>query len=242
MFDRQKFHELETKYGPFTLDAAAADDGSNAQCKNFCSPAKSFMNTDCKGQTIWMNPPFDRIDEFLGHYRTEKNKDPSIAGMFILPKWEDAHWWSKVTGWSEVCTYEKGTDIFTAPAEKGQLGGRRHLGPIRWPVVVLWDAPQTALPAPFKVWSQTVTLRRAPSRTTPTQRRPARETETSTTQEPHALDGAMAIGKDACSSQKDESTGRPPLSSSTVERAWTSWMKNSRGRPGALWSEETPSR
>lgn len=148
MFDRKKFHELEAKFGPFTLDAAAAVDGSNAQCKKFCSPANSFLKAECNGETIWMNPPFDRIDEFLGHYRAQKNKHTSIAGVLVWPRWEDAHWSSKTLGWTEVCTFRKGTLLFTAPPEKGQLGGRRHLGPTQWPVVVFYDAPQPSVQPP----------------------------------------------------------------------------------------------
>ena len=119
-----------------------------AMRKTFCSPRDSFLSKDCKGETIWMNPPFDRIDEFLGHYRAQKVKDTSIAGVFVLPQWKDSHWWSKTSGWLEVCTYRKGTDLFTAPADKGQPGGRRLLGPTPWPIVIFYDAPQSSVHHP----------------------------------------------------------------------------------------------
>ena len=128
MFDRKRYHDLNLEYGPFTLDAAANANGDNAQCKQYCSKARSFLDQDCKGQTIWMNPPFDRIEEFLGHYLKQKEADPSIAGMFVLPQWESATWWSKVRDWARVKRYQQGSDLFTAPAV-GKTGERRRLGP-----------------------------------------------------------------------------------------------------------------
>ena len=52
MFDRKRFHELDEEFGPFTMDSAANPSGDNAQCKQFCSSEKSFMDHDCTGQTI----------------------------------------------------------------------------------------------------------------------------------------------------------------------------------------------
>ena len=141
MFARSRFHEQDAEYGPFTMDAAAHPSGDNAQCKRFCSKKNTFLGTNCKGQTVWCNPPFNRIEQFVKHYQQQKAADASTAGMFVLPQWESSPWWRLVRDWARVRTYPKGTELFTAPAV-GQ-GERRSLGPTRWPVVVLWDPPTT---------------------------------------------------------------------------------------------------
>ena len=116
MFARSKFHELNAEFGPFTMDAAAHHSGNNAQCKRFCSKKNTFLGTNCKGQTVWCNPPFEHVEQFVRHYQQQKAADASTAGMFVLPQWENSSWWRLVKDWARVRTYPKGTELFTAPA------------------------------------------------------------------------------------------------------------------------------
>ena len=141
MYDRAKFLELNEEYGPFSLDAAASSGGENAQCKRFCSKDDSFLQRQLNGETVWANFPYQRVDEFLGHYLEEKQRDPSIAGMFVLPKWTSTTWWSKVERMQLVKEYPKGEQLFTAPPEDSRGEVRRELGPSPWPVCIFWDPP-----------------------------------------------------------------------------------------------------
>ena len=66
-FDPAEFQRLNETYGPFTLDAAANPDGSNAQLDNYCSKDRSFLKEDLSGHTVWANFPFQRLWTFLKH-------------------------------------------------------------------------------------------------------------------------------------------------------------------------------
>ena len=94
MFSRERFHQLKKEHGPFTLDAAASADGSNAQCRDFCSAGDhSFLKRELRGETLFPNFPYGRAGEFLQQYVEQKANDPSNGGMFVLPQWKKAAWW-----------------------------------------------------------------------------------------------------------------------------------------------------
>ena len=38
-------------------------------CKRFCSTAISFLSKECSGETILSNPPYQRVEELLDHYK-----------------------------------------------------------------------------------------------------------------------------------------------------------------------------
>ena len=142
MYSRERFHALDQEYGPFTLDAAASADGENAQCKAYCSAGESsFLEKKLHGETIWANFPYERADEFLSHYLEEKARDPSNAGMFVLPQWTSTTWWSKVQHMEMVKRHDSGEDLFTAPPKDQRSKERRDLGPSPWPVCIFWDPP-----------------------------------------------------------------------------------------------------
>ncbi len=148
MFDRRLFLQLNQAYGPFTLDACCDVQGSNAQVPNICckKPNRSFLDTRVAGHNVWLNPPFDTASTFVKHYLAEKAKDPThTSAMLVLPFWPYASWWKLLSGMQHVVTYAAGSYLFTAPGPLSN-GARRNVGPTRWPVVILWDAP--ALEAP----------------------------------------------------------------------------------------------
>ncbi|KAK9800185.1 hypothetical protein WJX73_005436 [Symbiochloris irregularis] len=148
MYQRERFLELDNEFGPFSLDAAANPNGDNAQCKAFCSKEDSFLGKELRGETIWANFPYARADEFLTHYLGEKAKDPTLAGMFVLPKWTGTTWWSKVQHMQQVRQHAAGERIFTAPPQGARNKERRNLGPTPWPVCVFWDPPRENGPPP----------------------------------------------------------------------------------------------
>ena len=147
MYSRALFLELDQQHGPFTLDAAASADGNNAQCKAFCSAGDSFLEKRLDGETVWANFPYGRLEDFLTHYEAEKARDPRNSGMFVVPKWRSAKWWSKVEHMQLVREHPQGEFIFTAPPQ-GRSKERRVLGPTPWPVCVFWDPPAAELEPP----------------------------------------------------------------------------------------------
>ena len=142
MYSRERFHDLDQKYGPFSLDAAASAGGENAQCKRFYSAQDSFLEKKLDGETIWANFPYQRAEQFLDHYLEEKTRDPRNAGMFVLPKWTSATWWSKVQHMEIVKEHPQGERLFTAPPKEQYSKERLDLGPSPWPVCVFWDPPR----------------------------------------------------------------------------------------------------
>ena len=129
MYRRERFHQLDKEYGPFTLDAAASTNGDNAQCKAYCSKEDSFLEKKISGANVWANFPFESADKFLQHYLEEKARDPTISGMFVLPEWKSTAWWSKVQHMERVRHHPAGEDLFTAPPKDARSKERRDLGP-----------------------------------------------------------------------------------------------------------------
>ncbi len=142
MFSRAEFQRLNRKYGPFTLDGAAHINGYNAQVNKFCSKTQDFFKTKLAGHTLWLNPPFDDIHNFLRHYLKEKNDNPTTtSAMIVLPRWTSAPWWHLTKGMQQVAEYKRGEHLFTAPGITPQ-DPRHDLGPTQWPVIVFWDPPR----------------------------------------------------------------------------------------------------
>jgi hypothetical protein len=136
MFDRREFLKLSTQYGPFTLDAAADDNGYNAQCKEFCSPRNSFFDYNVKGHTIWMNPPFNQATKFLQHLLD--HSDSSTSAVIVLPTWRHAPWQHLLSHFTALPNshYSRGqTTLFTRPVNPGGAA-RETVGPIPWDVQV----------------------------------------------------------------------------------------------------------
>ena len=131
-------HDVVATLGvTFTIDGACNDDGSNAHFEKFCSPSKSFLDTQVDGETLWLNPPFNRIDEFLDHYLVCKSRSPrTTSACLVLPDWQ-APWRDKVANMKIVKQFPKGSLLFDQPKGKD----RKRMGPTPWGVTIYYDAP-----------------------------------------------------------------------------------------------------
>ena len=59
MLEQGLFAELDAELGPFSLEGAAAADGSNAHLDNFCyRGGRSFLTESLAGECVYVNPPF----------------------------------------------------------------------------------------------------------------------------------------------------------------------------------------
>ena len=97
--DNQVLKDLETQLGcAFTHDACSDTVGANAHCASFSSPANPFLQTDCSGQTVWLNPPFSRAAQFIQHYLQCKSKAPlSTAACIVVPQVAE---WYRPASWT----------------------------------------------------------------------------------------------------------------------------------------------
>ena len=83
--DPKLFVEVQSKVArPFTLDAFARTDGSNALCQHFCSPERSFFEADHTGQMLWIHPPNELLDSVFDQY--VRHKIPSTGAVYVVPK------------------------------------------------------------------------------------------------------------------------------------------------------------
>lgn len=67
------FKQIQKLYNYiFTLDACANSKGDNVLCSRYYFPEGLFLSRDLKGEFVWINPPFQRANESLEAYFTQK--------------------------------------------------------------------------------------------------------------------------------------------------------------------------
>jgi len=146
---RSEFEALQSAIGrAFTLDACCNDDGGNSLVSDaFCSPANSFLEFDCAGQTVWMNPPFDRADEFLQWFSHCQARSPhSTSAVILLPKWFKTNRVGLLAGKQLLREYPKGYCLFeSVPLSPADKGGRPPRSGLPWPVQA-WYCPPATVP------------------------------------------------------------------------------------------------
>ncbi len=161
-FSPSLFKELQSEYGPFSLDLTSNTNGDNSMCTQFLSTWQDPRDEDLSGHNCWCNPPFKEnfVCELLQHYLHCKQQNPhKTSACFVLPLWSNAAWQHLVSKMRIVRYYPKGTTLFTAPSSnKGT--DRRHVGPTRWPVVVYRDDQKT--PTPLSIKPPLLTLHETP--------------------------------------------------------------------------------
>ena len=137
---RTIFLQLNKTYGPFDLDGACDDQGENAHVWDFCSPSRSFLTEDFAGKNVYLNAPFDQLQDFLAHYLRTKMRAPSTRGVFIVPKWRRQPWYRLLKNFTKIREIPAGSQVFTHPVRNPAASpGRQAEGPTRWPVEVYID-------------------------------------------------------------------------------------------------------
>ena len=133
------FNEIQTLSGHnFILDAAAANDGSNALCAEYCSPNNSFLSTLHTGH-IWMNAPFSNLLSFLQHYLKCKQHAPDVTTACILiPSYLLKPLQSLLGDMQLLKQYHKGSELFTYT---DQTGACKSMPGVHWPVYLYTDVP-----------------------------------------------------------------------------------------------------
>lgn len=139
MFVREVLVKLEAKCGnKFTYDACCDNNGVNAHCQKFSSPANSFLKSDVCGQHVWLHAPLEKLESFMKHYLKCKGTAPqTTSACIVVPKGE-GKWSHLLKNMQLLETFDKGSMLFSAPVERS---GRHELGPSPWDLEIWYDPP-----------------------------------------------------------------------------------------------------
>lgn len=141
MLHRAHFNKFNAIYGPFTVDAAADNNGYNAQCSHFFCPDRSFLTAPVAGEKVWCNPPIAVAADFLTHYFQCKSQAPyTTSAVFILPIWPAAPWTALLSDLTLVHRFPHNSKLFSKPDSPGSPT-RMQVGPTPWPIGVYYDPP-----------------------------------------------------------------------------------------------------
>jgi hypothetical protein len=94
MMNREYFLKYSQTYGPFDLDGASDnDDGLNSQvAEDFRCPARPFQERDLKYRRVWLNAPFNELEDSLGHYLRSKLLHLHPKAVIVVSKWRTKPW------------------------------------------------------------------------------------------------------------------------------------------------------
>ena len=144
MLDREYFHKYSRQYiRPFDLDGASDNDGMTSQVlTNYCCPTRPFQDEDLgKYSRIWLHPPYDELEDFLGHYLRQKLLYPQLRAVIVVPKWTRRPWFRLLRNFRLIDELPAESSVFTCLTgnDKGLQGTRQEVGPTRWPTQVYAD-------------------------------------------------------------------------------------------------------
>ena len=144
MLSPSMFKWLSDKFGPFTCDRFASQNGH--LCPKYNSlhfdPGSSgvncFLQTDWLDEFNWCNPPWTEISKLICLF-SKLDRTRLRAGV-LVPKWPTAPWYSKlILMANRIIEYPSGTRMFCSIASSHSLA----LMPSRWPVLFLLISPSS---------------------------------------------------------------------------------------------------
>ena len=140
--------DLDVHFGPFCTDGAVDWCRSNSHFARSWngSVLEDCRRTDWTGRNVYCNGPFSLLLPILQRFLQCKEQSPrGTAALFVVPAWETASFYALLLQRPDVFTrvrrWETGTQLFTRPLPPHAGGGRRVLGPTRWPVEAWWASP-----------------------------------------------------------------------------------------------------
>jgi hypothetical protein len=88
MMNREYLLKFSQTYGHFDLDGASDSDGLISQvAEDICCPARTFHERDLqKYRRIWLNAPFNEIEDFLCQYLRSILLHPHLRKVKVIPK------------------------------------------------------------------------------------------------------------------------------------------------------------
>ena len=142
MLHQPHLEKIESLTRKFTLDACCNDEGDNALCEKYCSPSKSFLDHDCSGEHVWMNPPYKKklFIDMLHHYLHVKHRSPETTSACIaVPEFLVQKCGVLLKGMILIHTFEQGQRVWTC---KDRMGHRKLMDPPSWRTHVYYDPPR----------------------------------------------------------------------------------------------------
>jgi hypothetical protein len=137
----------------FTLDACANPNGDNALCDNYCSMNNSFLNYNCAGETVWLNPRFRHttMKLMIIHYLNCKQQAPyTTSACTLLPEWTVSSFANLLRGMKTLTTITKGTPAMTVPTfPQPNLPGRSIFpSGLPFKILLIYHDPPLQPPSP----------------------------------------------------------------------------------------------
>lgn len=87
------FAQLDQRFGPFTLDVAAAE--HNAKCARFLDRQSNGLTTSWAGETVWCNPPYSDITPWVAKAWAERDQTNGIV-MLLPANRTEQRWWQEM--------------------------------------------------------------------------------------------------------------------------------------------------
>ena len=143
------FKKNYEKYGPFEVELFSSD--TNHFLDNYVTEKQNSFLIEWSKCFFYGNPKFQ--NEFIYKTLSKAVTDFSLAPdltkfLFVLPKWETAPWYKTFIDYFEIVEeYPIGsTRVFTVPIRQHftesktetSVDGRAFLGPLEWPVIVIY--------------------------------------------------------------------------------------------------------
>jgi len=94
------FVELERRFGPFSIDVAAA--GHNAKCERFYDLATDGLRQSWKGESVWCNPPYSNIEPWVAKAWAETENCHCIVMLLPNNRCEQRWWQRRVEPFRDV--------------------------------------------------------------------------------------------------------------------------------------------
>lgn len=91
---RRLFRAVETRFGPFTLDAAALP--WSAKCTRYFTPAEDGLMQAWAGR-VWLNPPYSRgnLEAWVAKAYAEVEARRAEVVACLVPAWVSDGWWHR---------------------------------------------------------------------------------------------------------------------------------------------------
>jgi len=136
----------------YDLDAMDHVTGKTSIAPFFCSRINSVFNHRLDGSSIWCNPDFSKITQFVKFFLEAFSRDASTALTLVVPVWLTYEFWPLLKSFRLVDYIPTGTHLFRTPDVLGirNNGEPCDWGPTRWDVAVLYYGAQFQIHRMYK--------------------------------------------------------------------------------------------
>jgi len=147
------YSRLSRKYD---LDCMEHASGKTSKAGLFCSRLNSVFNHNLTGLSLWCNPDFNQIAEFIKYFLRCYERDTAKTALtLVIPAWFTKNFWPLLRSFRLIDVIPDGTELFVSPDWLGD-GRMISKGPTRWPTLVLYLGAEFGL---HKVWRQLERMR-----------------------------------------------------------------------------------